>query len=46
MSLSASNVKVMENKAWQQSLQVGEIPRALYISTEMIAHGTMSCDSG
>ena len=28
-------------KAW-----VGEILRAPYISTEMIAHGTMSCDCG
>ena len=28
-------------KAW-----VGEIPRAPYVSTEMIAHGTMSCDGG
>ena len=28
-------------KAW-----VGEISRASYVSTEMIAHGTMSCDHG
>ena len=28
-------------KAW-----VGEIPRAPYVSTETIAHGTMSCDCG
>ena len=28
-------------KAW-----VGEIPSAPYVSTETIAHGTMSCDCG
>ena len=28
-------------KAW-----VGKIPHAPYISTETIAHGTMSCDCG